>query len=587
MWDVKPDLLAKGQDEALMQYLAGQVNDASSFLNRVQFLYQNREETSRAELPLKDGRTFDRYSAAMFSPDGHYYGRVWYFRDITEAKRAEERLREQAALLDAANDAIYVHDLNRTVLYWNRAAEQLYGWSSAEMLGHKLPGFLEPEMVPGDAFKTLLTKDSWSGEHACSNNQGKSLVVFSRWTLLRDKVGNPNKVLSICSDLSEKKQLEAKFLRAQRLEAVGALASGIAHDLNNILAPVMMTAPLLRETTQNPESRAMLEMMESCARRGADIIRQLLTFARGTPGARGPLSIRHLLRDVEKIIAETFPRDIRATVETAKDLWPLVGDATRVHQTLMNLCVNSRDAMPDGGILKMTAGNVTIDNTFAAMVPEAKPGRYVCVTISDNGTGISPENLKHIFEPFFTTKGEDKGTGLGLATLASIVRAHEGFIQLSSELGHGATFSLYFPASPVAGPEILEPKTKAPPRGQGELILIVDDEPNVLGALTRTLEASGYRVVTARQGAEAVATFTLQKEIRAVITDMMMPGMYGPALVEALRCLNPRIPILGMSGSLDRTEIKGIERIDCGVILAKPFSGEQLLRSLHPLIAST
>jgi PAS domain S-box-containing protein len=297
--------------------------------------------------------------------------------DLTERKQAEELLREQASLLDAANDAIYVYDLEDTVLYWNRAAERLYGWTSTEAMGHKIAEVVQHDPAATKAaHRALQEKGNWSGELQQTMKAGKPLTVFCHWTLLRHEQRQPKKVLAINADLSEKKQLEAQFLRAQRLEGVGALASGIAHDLNNILAPVLMIAPLLRTTVQDADSRAMLDAIEGCAQRGADIIKQLLTFARGKRGARVPLPVRHLLLEFDKIIRETFPRDISPKVDTSKDLWPLLGDATQIHQALMNLCINARDAMPDGGTLTLGAKHVTVDKAFAAMTPGARPGPH-------------------------------------------------------------------------------------------------------------------------------------------------------------------------------------------------------------------
>lgn len=583
MWGIPPELVASQEDGALIRFAVSKVADPDAFLRRVQYLYEHRRETSREEIIHRAGRVFDRYSAPMFGVDEQYYGRVWYFRDITERKRAEERLKEQAALLDSANDAIYVHDFEDTVLYWNRGAERLYGWESREVVGHKIPDLLrQASGASSEPRRLLLEQDAWSGELTQTTKTGKSLTVFSRWTLLRDEQKQPIRILAINADLSEKKLLEAKFLRAQRLEAVGALASGIAHDLNNILAPVLMAAPLLRSEVKHADSRAMLDTIESCAQRGADIIKQLLTFARGEGGPRVLLALRHLLRDLQKIIRETFPRDIRSQVEIHKDLWPVIGDATQIHQALMNLCVNARDAMPEGGKLTIEAKNMIVDELFAAMVQDAKAGPYVSVRITDTGTGIAPEILDKVFEPFFTTKGPGKGTGLGLATVLGILRGHQGFIRVDSRVGRGTTFELYFPAAREAVTAPIMRREAALPRGQGELILVVDDEAALRESLCRLLQAYGYQVIVAADGAAGLAAFSQSREkVQVVLTDMMMPLMNGPAMIHALRSLDPSLSILGMSGLLELQGGKGLEQVELSAVLAKPFTASELLRVLR------
>jgi PAS domain S-box-containing protein len=519
---------------------------------------------------------------------GRVIGVLGTYEDITERKRADERIREQAALLDAANDAIYVRALDHTVTYWNDGAERLYERTRAEALGHKITEL--GEMDPGvfaAAHTVLLEQGSWSGELKKTTKAGKEITLFCRWTLLRDEQNRPKEVLAINSDITERKQLEANFLRAQRMEAIGALAGGIAHDLNNILQPILMTAPLLRETATDPENREMLDTVESCARRGGDIIRQLLTFARGTPGVRVPLPMRHLLRDMDKIIRETFPRNIQLHLDAPKELWPIMGDATQIHQALMNLCVNARDAMPDGGALTLAVENLTIDEAFATTMPDARPGHYVCVSVADTGAGIPPENLDRIFDPFFTTKEIGKGTGLGLATVLGIVRGHGGFVRVNSQIGKGTAFELYLPASAEAKPVTRSERVKLPPRAGGELILVVDDEAGVRGVIRRTLEKHGYQVAAAAEGAEALLLFDRhQTGIRAVLTDMMMPGMDGPSLVRTLRQRSPHLPIVGMTGVGEKADIKGLETLELVELLTKPFNHAVLLGLLHQVLAA-
>ena len=504
-----------------------------------------------------------------------------------ERIKAEEQLREQAALLDAANDAIYVRQLDHTIIYWNAGAERLYGWPRAEALGHKMADLSGAASVGfAAAHAALLERGHWSGELTKTSKAGKPVIVFCRWTLLRDEQGQPTEVLAINTDITDKKQLETQFLRAQRMEGIGALAGGLAHDLNNILCPILMVAPLLFETATDPESRQMLNTVESCAQRGADIIKQLLTFARGQPGTRAPLPVRHLLNEMHKLIRETFPRNIRSGVRAPANLWLILGDATQIHQALMNLCVHARDALPEGGTLSLAAENVTLDETAAVLLPEGKPGDYVRVSVTDTGTGIPPEFMDRIFDPFFTSKEIGKGTGLGLPTVLGIVRGHGGFVRVRSQVGQGTTFELYLPATPETKATGLLDAKPLPPRGQGELILVVDDEVSVRDIMQRTLENGGYRAIVAREGTEALTLFGLHPGVKVVITDMMMPGMDGPKLVQALRQLNPQLPILGMTGLAGRAGVKGLDTLHLPVVLNKPFSGADLLTAISQTLAA-
>ncbi len=537
------------------------------------------------EYPREDGGKQFLHVVRMpvFDPTGRIIGTQGIQFDITERKQAEERIRKQAALLDAANDAIYVRAMDHTVTYWNNGAERLHGWTRAEALGRNILDLIKYE---GDTFETasaaLLTQGNWSGELQTTSKADKRVTVFCRWTLLRNESNRPKEVLVINSDITRQKQLEADYLRAQRMEGIGALAGGIAHDLNNILHPILMTAPLLRETIGDPDSREMLNTVEKCARRGSDIVKQLLTFARGKPGTRAFLSVRHLLDDMNTLMQATFPKSILLRVHLPVNLWPVLGDATQIHQALMNICVNARDAMPDGGALTLAAENLTLDEAFAAMMPGAKPGHYICVSVTDTGMGISPENLDRIFDPFFTTKDIGKGTGLGLAMVLGIVRGHGGFVRVNSQAAAGTTFELYLPASPEAKATALPERETLPPRAGGELILVVDDEADVRRVVQHALEKHGYRVISAVEGGEALSLFGRHRaEIKAVLTDMMMPGMDGPSLVQALRHLEPKLPIIGMTGVAEKAEFKKGETLGLLALLTKPFNSAELLNTLH------
>lgn len=388
-------------------------------------------------------------------------------------------------------------------------------------------------------------------------------------------------------DISEYrgKKLEKQFLRAQRMESIGTLAGGIAHDLNNVFGPILMSLELLQMKFPDPDSKQLLEMISSSAQHGADMVRQVLSFGRGVEGRRMELQVMHLVRDIEKIANDTFLKNITIKTQLPKDLWIVLGDPTQLHQALLNLCVNARDAMPTGGILTISAQNLLLDAHFAAMNSEARPGPYVQIQVQDTGMGMSPEVIKQIFDPFFTTQEIGKGTGLGLSATLGIVKSHGGFIQVYSEPERGTSFRIYLPAQIEAsgnGEAILSQEL---PRGQGELILVVDDEPVVRQITKQTLEAFGYRVLLANNGAEALSVYSVQgAEIHLVLTDMMMPVMDGPAMIEVLRKINPEVRIIGASGLAVESQVARATSLGVKEFLPKPYTAETLLKALKKVL---
>jgi PAS domain S-box-containing protein len=501
-------------------------------------------------------------------------------------KLTEEKVAEQAALLDKAQDAILVTDLNSRCIYWNKSAERLYGWTTKEACGKPADQLIFRDSSYFERSKEeVLEKGEWKGE-ACHITKGdESLIVESQWTLITDQNGKPKSILIVNTDLTERKKIEAQFLRTQRMESIGTLAGGIAHDLNNVLAPIIMSVEVLKEKFKDPQSHRMLTVLETSAKRGADMVRQVLTFARGVEGERVLLQPRHLIKEVAKILGDTFPKTIQLRVRLAENLWPLMGDATQLHQVMVNLGVNARDAMPDGGVITLSAENVVIDERQAT--PEIKEGFYVTIKVTDTGSGIPREILDKIFEPFFTTKETGKGTGLGLATVLGIVKSHGGFVQVQTEVGKGTTFLVFLPASQEARSQTAEGDTHHLPAGHGELILAVDDESSVLTMTKETLETFGYKVVTARDGTEAIAEFTAhQNEIKGVITDMLMPFMDGPSTIRVLRKIDPNVKIIAASGLMDNDKVKDATGMDNIIFLMKPFTAEKLLTTVHNLIVA-
>ena len=507
--------------------------------------------------------------------------------DVTERRHTEMQVREQAALLDIAHEAIQVRDLDGRIIYWNKGAEHIYGWTAAEALGRTAVEMFYKEAARfREALAALVAQGTWQGEVITHTKDGRDITVEGRWTLVRDADGRPKSVLAIDTDITEKKRLESQFLRAQRMESIGTLAGGIAHDLNNVLAPILMSVKILDELVRNDDDRALLATLHSSAQRGADLVRQVLSFARGVEGERILVNPQHLMRDLLKVMGDTFPKSIDVRFSPAPDLWTVTGDPTQMHQVFLNLCINARDAMPDGGQLTVGMTNVLLDENDMRGNREGRTGAFVRLTVQDTGTGISPETRDKIFEPFFTTKEIGKGTGLGLSTALAIVKSHQGFIQLDSTPGAGTTFNVYLPANPnqAATKRVaVEPARLA--HGHGELILVVDDEAGIRALSKRTLERYGYRVLLACQGAEAVSLYAQHREdIAVVLTDMTMPIMDGPALIIALKAMNPRVRVIASSGltssgGVDRAVGEAVEHF-----LPKPYTADALLTILRKVL---
>ena len=510
--------------------------------------------------------------------------------DITERKRAEEQIVEQAAFLDKARDAILVRDLEGKILFWNNGAERVYGWPRQDVIGRNIGELLytSPKKF-AEVNGLTITQGEWSGELQHLTKDHREITIEARWTLIRDNEGNPKSVLAINTDITERKKIEAQFMRAQRMESIGTLAGGIAHDLNNILAPIMMSIELLKSDSDNPQTTKILETIEVSAKRGADIVRQVLSFARGLEGQRVEVQPKHLLNDLASIIKDTFPKDIRLQFSVPNDMWTILADPTQVHQILLNLCVNARDAMPNGGDLTVGVENCVLDDQYAAMHIQAKPGRYVIISVTDSGMGMPPEVIDKIFEPFFTTKELNKGTGLGLSTVIAIVKGHDGIVNVYSELGKGTTFKVYLPAIKTASEGRKEQSDAASlPRGNGETILVVDDEASVLTITGQTLQAFGYRILTATDGAHALGVYAENKnQIAVVLTDMMMPVMDGPSMIHALIRMNPAVKIIAASGLDANGGVARASGAGIKYFLTKPYTAGTLLKSVRAILAET
>jgi PAS domain S-box-containing protein len=517
-------------------------------------------------------------------------------QELAERKRAEEALRRSEASLREAQRIARLGNWQ-----WNIVTNELR-WSDEiyEIFGLKRDGFgatheaflkqVHPEdrdKVETATRQTLEAGKPYNFDHRIIRPDGEARIVHERAEVIKDGSGRVVQLVGTVQDITEQKRIEAEFLRAQRLDGIGALAGGMAHDLNNALAPILMGIQLIRRELKDPEMDQMLTVMEANTHRGADMVRQVLTFARGRDGDGELLDAGKLVREMENIVRQTLPKSIAIEAMVPADLWLVLGNSTQLHQVLLNLCVNARDAMPKGGELTLAADNVDVSAAEASEIPEATPGQYVMLLVSDTGTGIAPEVMPRIFDAFFTTKGPGKGTGLGLSTIVRIVRNHGGFVSVKSKLGEGTTFEIYLPrAEPVAAPvPSPSPGVVDSSPGRGELILFVDDDRSVREMVAPALADQGYRVLSAANGAEALALLNQHdRDVRLILTDLAMPVMDGMEMLTALRNRRPELPVILMSGTLDTTK----NPMPPGVasLLLKPFRLEQLLTVIAQALKS-
>ncbi|MBE7498255.1 MAG: PAS domain-containing protein [Verrucomicrobiaceae bacterium] len=465
----------------------------------------------------------------------------------------------------------------------------LTGHEAHEIIGGRGPSFdslihsEDRDRVLQTIHEAVSSQGHFETTYRIVQPDGAEKWIWERGQAVPPEDGASRHVEGFMTDVTEKRRMESQMLRAQRLESIGTLAGGIAHDLNNILTPILMSLTILRMKLKQPREVELINSLETSANRGADMVKQILGFARGVECSRVLLRPQDVLMEIEQLLHETFPKSILISCEWEAEPWQMEGDPTQLNQVLLNLCVNARDAMPDGGELSISLRNILIDGHFASMNEDARPGRHVVFEVRDTGSGIPPELRDRIFEPFFTTKEFGKGTGLGLATTLGIVRSHHGFIELSSQIGKGSCFRVYFPAAetgkPVERREMPEHR-----HGRGEVILIVDDEPAILVATSQALEAFGYRTITACDGTDGIAAFLKSPEVpAAVISDMMMPVMDGPTMIQALLKIHPELPVIGASGLNHQMQAKA-ESLGVRLFLRKPYAADALLGALGDVL---
>ena len=544
----------------------------------------------------KDGTLYPEFQ--VVTPLRNTQGEITHFiaikEDLSTKKRAEEALKqsEERYRLLFENNPVPMWISNsetQRFLAVNKAAINHYGYTEAEFLAMSAIDIRPPDDV-AEFLKVVQSTPPSATRTTKARHQRKDGSLI-RVEVISHPVtfGGQEVRLVLVTDITDRTLLEEKFFHAQRLESIGLLAAGIAHDLNNVLSPIMCSAPMLRDSLNNPGDLEILEILELSAARSAALVKQILGFAHSTSGELQSTQIKHVAREVIGLIMETFPKSIRVQSELPADLWLVESNPTQLHQVLMNLCVNARDAMQRGGTLRVSALNRWLNEEQAKAVPGARPGAWLVLEVADTGSGISPEVMAHIWEPFYTTKGVGKGTGLGLSTVRTIVENHHGFVEVETQLGTGTIFRIYLPATvDTAAHEFLS-RSLPTTRGNKELILVVDDDDPVRDTVAKILEKNNYRTITAKDGMEALSRFNLRaQEIALVITDIDMPHLSGIALARILTRRKPDLRLLVMSGLRQNDDpdfLDDASQRSHRSFLLKPFTHETLLDAVGALLA--
>ena len=576
---VHPDDLARAETARI-----DALRDGAS---RTEYRVRHRDGTYRW---VEDTRRLVRDAA------GHPLELVGATTDITERRQAQDELRESErrfrSMLSNLELIAMTLDRDARITYCNDHLLRLTGWTRDELIGRDwfdtfIPGEILPAMRV--TFSDLLADSpkAWHHENQIITRTGKPLLIQWNNTVLRSLAGEVIGTASIGEDVTERRNLERQMLRAQRLESLGTLAGGIAHDLNNLLMPILMGVTLLKRFDTSERGRTAIENIERSVTRGRDLVKQVLLFARGADTSRDAVALAAVIREVEAIATSTFPKNITFEIFIAVDLRAVTGDVTQLTQVLLNLCVNARDAMPRGGQIFITAANTELSPRAAPLGGPAAGGAFVVLEVADTGEGMPRDIMDRIFDPFFTTKDMGKGTGLGLSMVQGIISNHGGFIDVTSIVGEGTTFKIHLPARSRESvpPRKEEEAATELPHGNGQVVLVVDDDATVLSITTETLTAFGYSVICAEDGAQALGLYTRQaKDIALVLTDMSMPVIDGQALIAALTRIDPRLPIIATTGNTAASHLEKIAKSGVAVVLTKPYTADDLLRNVAEVL---
>ncbi len=545
----------------------------------------------------KDGHTVwtEVISRFMVNPTSGKIEITGVTRDISNRKQTEKELNLLSHALKSISECVSITDMHDRVLFINNAFIQTYGYTEDECLGRNIE-FIRSSRNPHARSEEILPSTlggGWSGELINRKKDGSEFPVYLSTSIIRDEKAEPVALVGVATDITERtfaetkrKSLEAQLQQAQKLESLGTLASGIAHDFNNLLGIIIGYASIIDHLPPDPAfTKKSTDAIVTAGMRGSALVKQLLTFARKTDIFVQSVQLNDIVLEVSKLLGETLPKNIEIHLKLEKPIPSIIADAGQIHQVLLNLCVNARDAMPEGGTISITT-YITPVHSIVKKFPKALADEYLVLRVSDNGSGMDEATRSRIFEPFFTTKEFGKGTGLGLSLVFGIVESHKGFIEVESTPHVGTTFHLYFPL-PLQFVKIEENKEyiSEPIIGGNETILLIEDEELLRGLVNEMLKLKGYNVLIAEDGEDAVRQYQQhQEEIQLVVSDFGLPKLNGFQVFKKIKAINPAVKVIIASGYVE-PERKS-EMLDAGVqeIIRKPFSVDKLLRCIRSVL---
>lgn len=590
MWRIPESIIASRNDNQALAFVLDQLKDPEGFLKKVKELYAQPEAESCDVLQFKDGRIFERHSRPQ-RIGGKSVGRVWSFRDITENTKAEAALRASEAkfrsLFENVPDGVYQSTPDGKLLTANPALVRMLGYNAEEeLLAVDISRDLYVSAQERTTWMQKLEKDLevHNAEITLKRKDGTQITVLENAHAVTDERGTIVYFEGTLTDITERKQLEQRLVQGQKMESIGRLAGGIAHDFNNILAIILAyTSRLQRGKVDSAKVAEGLDSIRQAIQRGAGLVKQLLTFARKTDALFESLDVNATIEELTKLLMETFPRTIAFSLHLDRSIPSIVADHTQIHQALLNLCVNARDAMSHEGTLTIRTETVEGDR-LRKQFPDAREEQYIRITVADTGVGMDETTRRRIFEPFFTTKAGGSGTGLGLAVVYGIVKDHKGSIDVESTLGKGTTFYLHLPVAQQT-PRTIEALEEEEVPGGTETLLVVEDEETLLKLLKGFIEEKGYRVLTARDGSELIDVYNQHRnEIALVFTDMGLPIQGGWEAFLKIKELDPRAKVILASGYLDANAKSELLKQGAKDFIQKPYEPNEILWKIRQVL---